>query len=86
MKALFGIAIVQNDIKTAGHCNDKLMQPFMGMSAPLGPARHVIEIVDPADVERHMLLPFDKGQVAARVGYFRQLNDVAPFQAHDSSR
>ena len=50
-------------IKAARHRHDERVQALVGVAAALGAARHVLQIVDPLDVEGHMHAAFDERQV-----------------------
>lgn len=70
-------SIVQNHIKTPRHCNYQLMEFFVGMATTFGSARHVIKIVNTADIKGYVVAALNKGQITAGFCYFRQLDDSA---------
>lgn len=79
MKFFLILAIIQGDIKTTRHGDNKLMQILVRMPAALGPARHIIHMVDALNREWDLIITFNKCEVAMRVMDFRQLNNSAMF-------
>src|ERR1700761_71532 len=55
----------------------------MGVTAAFGTARHVVQVVDPLDVEGDVLATFDEGQVAASLVDARERDRVAAIDAHE---
>src|SRR5215210_7340005 len=55
------------------------------MPAALRATGYVIQIVDPFDLERDMPAALDKGEVAARIGDLRQIDQLAPFNPFELS-
>jgi hypothetical protein len=43
----------------------------------VGPAWHIVEIVDTLDVERDVVLPFNEGQIATGIRYAWEVDDPA---------
>jgi hypothetical protein len=58
------------------------MQVFMSMSPAVGPAWHVIEIINSADVKRYMYHSFDKRKVPPWVSDFWQVEDFTLRKRH----
>ena len=81
MDALLGSTIVKLNIKASRHRNNELMQSLMCMASSLGTARNVIQVVDPANIERNMVAALDKGQIAARVLNLGKIDDPAEINA-----
>jgi hypothetical protein len=52
------------------------------MAAPFRSARRVIQVIHPLDLKGDMSSPLDKGQVAARICDFGQIDYLALFQIH----
>ena len=67
MHALLVLAIVQHHVKAAGHGNDELMQPLVGMPTALCPTGHVVKVIDALDVKGDVAATLDEGQVAAGI-------------------
>ena len=57
MKPAFFVPVVQHHVETARHGDNELVQGFVAMTAPFRAAGHIVQIVDPLDVERNMPLP-----------------------------
>ncbi len=74
--------VVQMNVERAGHRHDELLQSLVSVRPTLGAARHVVEVVNPLDVEGDMALSFDEGQVAARILNSWQIDDPAVTQRH----
>lgn len=74
MESSFFSSVIENHVKTAGHGNQELLQRLMRMSASLGAAGHVIEIVDPPDIERNVLAALNEREIAPRIMDRRKLN------------
>src|SRR5215210_2744419 len=55
------------------------------MPAALRATGYVIQIVDSSDLERDMPAALDKGEVAARIGNLRQIDQLAPFNPFELS-
>jgi len=77
MKPFFLRAIIQNDIKAAGHGDNQLMQILVCMAAPFRPAGRVVKVINPLDLKGHMPPPLNKSQVAARISDLWQINNFA---------
>ncbi|AMS44702.1 hypothetical protein AA2016_5797 (plasmid) [Aminobacter aminovorans] len=65
MYSLFFTSIVYYYIKASRHRHNELRQLLVGMTTTFSAPRHIVEVVDPPYVERHMALAFDKGKVSA---------------------
>jgi hypothetical protein len=76
-EALLVLAVVDAHVEGAGGGDDERLQVAVRVPAARGPARHVVEVVDPRDVERDVVVALDERQVAARVGHARQVDDPA---------
>src|SRR5690349_21507470 len=70
-------AVVEHDVKAAGHGDQQLVQVLVSVPASLRPPWNVVEVVDAADVERDVVMPFNEREVAPRVGDLRELHHVA---------
>lgn len=77
MEAFFIDPVIQNHIKAARHRNHKLVQTLMGMGAAIRPAGHIVKVVDPFDIKRDVVHPFDKCQVAAGIFDLGQVDKFA---------
>src|SRR5665213_4159472 len=82
MDALLLFAIVNDDVKAAGHGNEELMAFFKRVAAPVRAAGHIVKVEHAFDIKRHMVSTFNKSQVAARVVNFWQVNKFAVGQVH----
>lgn len=80
METLGLLAVVQNYIKTTRHRNNELMQVLVRMRAPIGPPRHIVQVVDPLDVEGDVVPALYEGQVAPWISDLGQLYDFAVSQ------
>ena len=67
MKPMFPISIIQDDVEASGHSYDQLLELPMPVAGTLGPARHVVEIVDSLDFERHVAGSFDEREITTRI-------------------
>jgi hypothetical protein len=74
MKLYLGEAIIQGDIEASGERDQHLMECFVGMTGAMGPARDVVQVVDPLYLEWDVLGPLDKGEVPARIRDFGKLD------------
>ena len=70
-------AVVDDDMERAAHGDEKLVETAVGVAAARFAARNVIYPIDAADAERHVDVFLRDGEVAARVGDFRQCEDGA---------
>jgi hypothetical protein len=66
-------AVIQNYIKTARCCDDKLVACFESVSRSPCSSRHVVEIKNTFDIKGDVPIVFDKGQVSAGIRDFRQV-------------
>ena len=73
-------SVVQMDVETARHGHHQLVQPLVGMPRPVRPAGHVVEVIDPPDLERDVLPALDESQVAARFAHDRQVDHADVLQ------
>ena len=69
--------IIEHDIETAAHCDEKLLQLFMGMAASLLPAGHIIEIIYAAHGKRQCYIIFHNRKVAVRTHVFGKCHHTA---------
>ena len=69
-------AVVNFEPETARQGEHDLLQDLVGMPATLGIHRDVVEVIDPCDVEWHVVAAFDEGQISARIGYDRQVDQA----------
>jgi hypothetical protein len=53
------------------------MQALVRMAAPFCSAGYVVEIINALNVEGYVMAAFNKRQVSARIGNFRQVDDFA---------
>ena len=81
MKSFLLLTVIQDHIETARHGNDELMQTLVCVSAALGPARNVVEIIDPLDLKGHVSLPFNKGEIASWIIDFGEVDNPAFVQS-----
>ena len=56
--------------------DEQLTETLMGVSSPTLASRHIIDPINPFDVERHHQLSLGKRQVATRVGNFGQVDNL----------
>lgn len=77
MKSLLLSAVIQNHIKTSRKRNDELVQIFVCMTAPLGSAGNVIEIINALDLKGHMPASFNERKTAPWITDFGQVNNPA---------
>lgn len=68
-------AAIDFNIKAAGHRNNDLSIPAIGMASPRFPAWNVIDPKSPLNQKRNVAATFYKGQVPSRVGDLRQFYD-----------
>ena len=71
-EALAVDAVVDEHLEAAGGGDHELLELLVGVAAAHLAAGHVVQVVDALDVERHLRVVLDHGQVAARVGDPRQ--------------
>jgi hypothetical protein len=82
MKDLDFKSIVQDDVKAAGHGHDQLLKLSVPMGPAFGASRHIIQVIDPLDIERDVPPSLDESQIAARVSYFGQVYDPTVHYCH----
>ncbi len=71
------VAVIQHDVKAAGHRDDELLQSFVRMPATLCAAGHVVQVIDALDIEGYVTPGFHCGQIAALVMHDRQRHHAA---------
>lgn len=54
-----------------------------GVAAAIRAARHVIEVENPFDLERHMSVSLDKRKIAPRIGNLGEVDELAGLEGHD---
>ena len=74
---LVAFSIIQVDVKTSGHGDDKLMQCLVSVSAPFGAAGNVIEVIDALDVEGNVVPAFNEREIPARIMDDREFDEFA---------
>jgi hypothetical protein len=72
---LFLLSVIHHHVKTAGHGDEKLVASFQGVSGAVGAPGHVVKVKHPLDLKGHVPVPFDEGQITARVGNLWQVNN-----------
>lgn len=77
MDPLLRITVIKDHVKAARHGNDELVQPLVCVTTSLSPTRHVVEVVDPADIKRDVVAAFNESQVATGISNLWKLNDLA---------
>ena len=82
MKALFVFAVVNNHIKAAGHCDEKLVASFERVPGAIGAAGNVVQIKHPFDAERDMAVGFKEREIAPWIGDLWEFNDAALGEFH----
>jgi hypothetical protein len=60
MESTLFLSVIKKDIKTARHGDDELVQTFMSMTTPLCPARYVIKVINPLNIEGYVLTTFNE--------------------------
>ncbi len=73
-------SVVKHDVKCPRHCNDKLMEVFVGMPASLRTARHVVKVIGALDVEWNMIAALDKSEISSRIGDLRKIYYAASIE------
>ncbi len=86
METVFAGTAIQDDIEASRHSDDKLVKVLVRMTAALGPARHIVEIVDSLDFERHMARSFDEREITTRIGNLWQIYEFAVRERHTELR
>ena len=81
MKTLPFGAVVQYDVEAAGHRDNELMERLVRVTAALGAARDVVEVIDALNRKRNVAIAFDESQIPPRVGDFRQQDNLAVIYA-----
>ena len=61
------------------------MQILVRVSSAFRASGHIVKIINPLDVKRHVASAFDEGEVATRFGNFGQVNESAVFDAQGIS-
>lgn len=82
MEAFSLRAVVQDDVETAGHGDDELMQIFVGMTAALGASRHVVKVINALNLERYIPATLDKREIASGIADSGEVDDLALSQTH----
>jgi hypothetical protein len=77
MVSFFVLAVIENHVKAARHCDDELMQIFMSMAAALRASWDVVEIVDARYSEGDVPVSLDKREVAPRILDLGKIDDAA---------
>jgi RAB protein geranylgeranyltransferase component A len=72
------------NVKRARHGNNQLSQIFVRVSAALGAARNVVQVIHPLDFERHVSPALDESQVPPRIIDARQVDHLAIFNHDDA--
>lgn len=82
MVTLALIAIIQEDIETSGHRDNKLMQCLMSMPSTLRATWDIIQIINPLDLERDVPSALNERKVAARITNLRDIYEPTLLDAH----
>jgi len=82
MDTFFFPAVIKNNVKTAGHCDEKLMAALQGVPRTVRTTRYVVEVKDALDLKWDMIIAFYEGQVAPWIGDFGKVDDLAILKAH----
>jgi hypothetical protein len=71
------MAVVENNVEAARQWDDELVEPEVGVAAAFSAGRHVVQVVNAANFEGNVRAAFDEGEIAARIGDARQLQQPA---------
>ena len=61
------MTIVQDYIEAPGNCDDQLSQGPIRVATPFSAPRDVVEVIDPLDLEVHLSVRLDGGEIAPLV-------------------
>ena len=82
MKAFFLFPVIHHHIEAAGHGDQELMALLQGVTGAVRASRHIVKVKHALDREGNVSVAFDECQIAARIGYFGQLQQTALAQFH----
>ena len=68
METLFLASIIEHNVEAARHGDDELVEILVGVPAPLGTTRNIVEVIGTLDIERYVIPAFDEGEIATRIG------------------
>jgi hypothetical protein len=71
------MSISNYHIETAGRGDYELFKLFVSVPPATFSSRHIIEIIDPFDIKRNMVMRFNKAKVATRIRNFRKIDETA---------
>ena len=77
MKAFFVFAVVNNDVETAGHGDEKLMALSQSMAGAISATGNVVKVKDAFDLKWDVAVAFKEREIAARIIDLRQFDDAA---------
>ena len=70
-------AVVQDDVKTAGDCNNELLESTVRMSSTMRSTWHVVEVVNALYMKINTDARFNVSEVPSVVDNTRQLDETA---------